>query len=454
MLRHLTLVLLMAVSLVGGGLLGIWGFLQLDDATLPGLRVAGGELVPTDRAEEEIGQRAAAWLEVPVRITVAGEPVTTTRRELGMSIDVSALARHAARLGHSGDPVDDLRVWWAARRGEIDLPFEPAVDRDVLASHLALLSPFVDRSPREAVFDLEARVANPGQDGARLDLSASVDAVAAALAEGDDAELVVESLPMPDGAALPEGLRLDTTLARWTTRYRSSGGNRSRAHNVELATSRLNGVVVPAGGVVSFNDRVGPRTGRAGFRRAHVISGGEIVDGMGGGVCQVASTLHAAALHAGMEMVDYRPHSRPSTYIPMGLDATVVYPVQDLKIENPFDFPVVVAASASDGEVRVEILGAERPREVEVERRVLGRAGFGERVVEDQALARGTRVISQQGIRGARVERVRTIHEGGETFADRTVVRYPPTARIVRVGTGEPDGREPSVAPVGTLALR
>ena len=94
---------------------------------------------------------------------------------------------------------------------------------------------------------------------------------------------------------------------------------------------------------------------------APVISGGELIDGLAGGMCQIASTLHAAAFFAGLDIVSSTPHSRPSAYIPMGLDSTVVYPSTDLKLRNPYDFPVVMHYPVNQGAVKVELLGKERP---------------------------------------------------------------------------------------------
>lgn len=231
---------------------------------------------------------------------------------------------------------------------------------------------------------------------------------------------------------LPTGVALDQTLGAYSTHYRTYP--RGRSHNVELAARKLHGVVIAPGETISFNETVGPRTGRQGFRRAPVIDGGELVPGMGGGVCQVASTLHGAALRAGLQIVEAQPHSRPAGYMPLGLDAAVSWPQLDLKIANPYDFPIMVSAYSAEGELTVELVGDGRAPEIEIERRVLSRIGFREDVIVDPSLAPGERRVTQAGIRGARIEVTRTTHEGDETVIESQVVRYPPTPRIVRVG--------------------
>ena len=241
---------------------------------------------------------------------------------------------------------------------------------------------------------------------------------------------------LPEVVVPPMPPSYDVVVAEHSTEYRSWGRYHGRARNVERAAELLDGAVIEPGETLSFNERVGPRTFRAGFRRAPVILAGELTDGVGGGVCQVASTLHAAAWNGGLEIVEHKTHSRPSTYMRMGLDATVAYPVIDLKVRNPFWFPVRVSASAEDGEVVVRIAGAERPREVESELRVVSRTGFAERVIEDPSLPAGSTEVAQEGIRGATVERVRLIREGEDVTTQTDRVRYPSTPRIVRVGTG------------------
>lgn len=274
-------------------------------------------------------------------------------------------------------------------------------------------------------------------------LSLFVGALAFNLSRNPQREAVVvvplvvdDSLSMPTRANanddLPLGVAFDQTLGSYSTRYRSY--QRGRSHNVELAGSKLHGVVIAPGETLSFNETVGPRTGLQGFRRAPVIDGGELVPGMGGGVCQVASTLHAAALEAGLTIVDAQPHSRPSTYMPLGLDAAVAWPDLDLRISNPYDFPILISVDSGEGEIAIELSGSGTSPDIEISRRVLNRRPFGERVVVDPTLPAGSREVTQNGVRGAHIEVTRTTREGNEVTIESQVVRYPPTPRIVRVG--------------------
>ena len=144
-------------------------------------------------------------------------------------------------------------------------------------------------------------------------------------------------------------------LASFTTYFDSS--NLSRTSNIRLASSFLNGSVVPAGKTISFNDTVGERKKSRGFLSAKIIENGEFTDGVGGGVCQVSTTLYNAALLSGLKIEEYHPHSLAVSYVPPSRDAMVSGRACDLKISNPFNEPVYIRAAVSGGSVRFEIYG-------------------------------------------------------------------------------------------------
>jgi vancomycin resistance protein YoaR len=170
---------------------------------------------------------------------------------------------------------------------------------------------------------------------------------------------VAWQLPSETVAAdpLPAGVHFEMRAGEYRTRFAE---DRNRAHNVRMAAAAIDGVVIAPGATFSFNEATGPRTLRRGYRKAPVVIRGELEDGIGGGVCQVASTLHAAAREAELEIVERKAHSRPSHYIRRRLEAAVAYPELDLKIRNPHPYPVSVSAHAQDGRLEVVILAPQQ----------------------------------------------------------------------------------------------
>ena len=135
--------------------------------------------------------------------------------------------------------------------------------------------------------------------------------------------------------------------------------NEKRNTNLTLACQALNGVVLQPGQELSYNETLGQRTEAAGYQKAPAYSGTELVDSLGGGICQVSSTLYLCSLYAEMDIVDRVSHGYPANYMPVGLDATVSWGSPDLKISNPYSTPVKIVAESTADFVRVWIMGTE-----------------------------------------------------------------------------------------------
>ncbi len=146
-------------------------------------------------------------------------------------------------------------------------------------------------------------------------------------------------------------------LASYTTYFNEEDGDRSE--NIRIAASLIDGIVLQSYGDFSFNQTVGRRTEEAGFKQAKIIVNGEYVLGVGGGVCQVSTTLYNAALLTGLTVKEFHPHSLRVSYVPPSRDA-MVSTHSDLKIYNPYDFPVLLQATTFLGGLRVGFYGEGR----------------------------------------------------------------------------------------------
>lgn len=164
------------------------------------------------------------------------------------------------------------------------------------------------------------------------------------------------------------------------TDYSSSGANRSS--NIELAMRALNGTRLKCGGQFSFNAAVGPRTEKRGYKQAKIIVGGKYVDGIGGGVCQVSTTLYNAALEAGLCIDEASGHTLASSYIQPSFDATVNSGTVDLKFTNCTEGEIFISAVCDGKKAVIKIFGTENPYEIR-RRYVITRRGS---VPEDEII--------------------------------------------------------------------
>ena len=225
-------------------------------------------------------------------------------------------------------------------------------------------------------------------------------------------------------------------LGQFHTSYAVDAEHKARASNVQLAAEAIDGKKIADGATFSFNDAVGERTAAFGYSKAVVLRDGLIAEGMGGGACQVASTLYAAALLAGIDIQSRVAHSRPSAYIRMGFDATVSYPKLDLKLTNTLGEEVTVRARAANGNLDVAFEGITF-RDVELTSEVLERIPFTRALERDPSVGPDEARRTAFGIPGYRVRRVRTYGlPDGTLHRDVRIDHYPPVAEILKVAPG------------------
>ncbi|HET9956296.1 MAG TPA: VanW family protein [Polyangiaceae bacterium] len=323
---------------------------------------------------------------------------------------------------------------------QVALPLPIAIDRSTALARLFALKDELDRLPADARLDLEKRELIKEVYGRKLDVDASLEAIERALRAGKDRVPLVFLEQKPRRLASELGnVEFSEVVGYFETNYDRSQRQEARTYNLRLAASRLDGHVLLPGEIFDFNAVVGPRDEANGYKVAPVIAEGELVDGIGGGTCQISGTLHGAAFFGGLEIVERYPHTRPSSYIKMGLDATVVYPTINFRIRNPFPFPVVLHETVKNGVVRAEILGPKKPLTVTLIRRVLDSIPYEEVERPDKSLPSGTRVLGQRGVPGFKLRRYRIVRDGLHAVRERWDDVYPPTTQIVRVGTGEKD---------------
>lgn len=148
-----------------------------------------------------------------------------------------------------------------------------------------------------------------------------------------------------------------TLRAEFYTSFTQS--TKERKTNIKLASEKLNGVFLDVGYEFSFNATVGTRTEKNGYKKAKIIVNGKFVDGIGGGVCQVSTTLYNAVLLAGLDVTEYHPHSLPVSYVAPSFDAMVNSGYADLKFVNTTNFPVIIKSTSTEQSIKISIYGEE-----------------------------------------------------------------------------------------------
>lgn len=247
--------------------------------------------------------------------------------------------------------------------GALGEPFVHDEQLDRLGDDLARRT---DRPAVNAKLDSAGRIVME-KKGARLDQAVLAESIYRFLIEGGSTQLEVPQQPIypkVDSELLAQ--IKEKAIGNYATYYNSH--NKNRSHNISLAAQAINNTVIFPGETFSFNAVVGQRTAEKGYMRAPVIVRGEMSEDIGGGICQISSTLFNAADRAGLHIVQRYSHSRNVHYVPHGRDATVSWHGPDLAFQNKYSMPILIRAFAGQGQVYVAIYSNEmihyKPREV------------------------------------------------------------------------------------------
>lgn len=257
---------------------------------------------------------------------------------------------------------------------------------------------------------------------------------------------VVQVKPKVSEAALKA---INTRISRYTTNFASSA--QGRATNVELATRSINGTLLMPGDIFSFNGTVGERTAAKGYQSAGVIIGDKIEQGLGGGICQVSSTLYNAVLGTGLVSVERIHHTISSGYVPKGQDATVDYGNLDYKFKNTYKYPIYIEGIASNRNIYFNIYSNSTltNRTYEIISEILEVIQPKTQIIKDPTKYEGQSEIVKSGYNGYKVKVSRKTYENGKLIGTEIVNNdtFNVINGIIKVGTKKKTTIAPVVKP-------
>ena len=299
----------------------------------------------------------------------------------------------------------------------------------------------VDRKPRDATWAISSHGVRvvPDQPGYLLDVPRSATAVlhAALVTEPSlrSAKLVVEKAEADRSTAEARAMQIRGLVASYQTLY---GGEANRIHNVQLVAHLVDGHVIAPGATFSFNEATGARTAAKGFKEAPVIINGELKTGLGGGVCQVSTTVFNAAYEAGLPIVSRTNHALYISHYPQGRDATVNYPDVDLKFVNDTGHWLLLRTWVGSSSLTVALYGTPIHRRVVSETTPLVVDGpVPTKSVSDPTLLVGQKVVEETGEPPRKTSVHRTVYSATGKLLYDTVFysSYVGEPTVVRVGT-------------------
>jgi vancomycin resistance protein YoaR len=285
-----------------------------------------------------------------------------------------------------------------------------------------------------------------GAAGVLLDVPQSVARVLAAASRPAPrtAQLVIGEQQPKRTLAQVQAMGITGTVGTFGTIY---GGDPNRIHNVQLVAHLIDGKLIPPGTTFSFNGTTGERTVEKGFLQAPVIINGELQTGLGGGICQVSTTVFNAAYEAGLPITARTNHALYISHYPLGRDATVNYPDIDLKFVNDTGHWLLLRTFVGPSSLTVTLYGTPQHRRVESTTAPLAFVAPPpvQRTV-DATLAPGDVVVDDPGVPAQSTSVERKVYApDGKLLSDATwTSNYRAEPEIVRVGPKKPKPKKPA----------
>jgi vancomycin resistance protein YoaR len=363
----------------------------------------------------------------------------------------NALAAEEAFRIRSADLPDFVLVEETVQDGATNVSVR--MKREKLRGLIEPLSKAMAQAPQNARFtfdDATSKLVNtgPSKDGRALNVEATLNALEAAARTTDQraVTLAVDVTPAPVPAtATAQDLGITQLITQATTYFKGSGA--PRLANVKVAAARFNGVVIPPGGVFSFNEYLGDVSEKDGFEVGLIIVGNRTVKGVGGGVCQVSTTAYQAALRAGFPILERYPHGYRVKYYENGMgagfDAAVFSPTADFKFRNDSPGHLIIETYYDPARVTLtfKLYGTADGRQVNISSSTITNVTpHGPDIYErdtDNEIAAGKAKQVDYAVDGATVSFTRQVTRNGETLINEKVTsKYVPWQNVFRFGEG------------------
>ncbi|MDU2066097.1 MAG: VanW family protein [Sporomusaceae bacterium] len=394
--------------------------------------------------EREVENLVQLWQQEdekkPLMISDGRSSFLLERSKVDFSVDAKETAAAAAAIGHEGAYWDRVQKISQAMVYGCHIPLKIHYNESKLNDLIGLWQQSIDKPPQNAAVSLFRGGIIPAESGAQLETEATKNLVLSNLQSGGAVALPVTILSPVITEKEVAAAGFHEVIGSFQTQFDPAQKNRS--DNIRLAARHLNGKVLAAGETFSFNDTVGPRDKEHGFKEALEIVGNEYVPGIGGGICQVSSTLYNAVLLANLKIEERYNHSKALGYVKLGRDATVAYQVLDFKFTNTTAEPLLITAEVVENRLSVGLFSRMKQTcqvEIITEAKKTLLPGVVRKV--DENLLLGETEVERQGTPGYEVTTLRLIkRENGEVQRELIAKdQYLPEDSIVRIGSCRPD---------------
>jgi vancomycin resistance protein YoaR len=330
-----------------------------------------------------------------------------------------------------------------------------SIDPKGLAPLLKTIAKKVDRAPRNATFTANGKFAHIKADRPGLKVNAAITAeniVSAGTGVTQQARVGITRKEAAFTTEDAKKLGISVRLFKKPITTLMGGSSSNRIHNVHLLADMLDGRIIKAGQTFDFNKAIGQRTTARGFLVGQQIENGQLVPAIGGGVCQVVTTMYDAAFYAGLKIVARRNHDFYLSHYPLGMDATVSWGGPEFRFVNTLKHAILIKTSYTNSTMSIQFYGTREG--ITVTQKTGPKSNFtspGVRKINDPTVPAGEEVRSGGGNGGFTVTVFRTVKRNGKVIRkDQFTSHYTPEDVIIKVGPPKPKDKSKPKPPAAT----
>ena len=432
---RIALVLIGAMLMSGGFVIHSYNTSVSDDRILNSIYINGFDVggLNKDEARDAIRQNNSFK---NLNVVYSGSDHVYSLAELGCEFDIDQAINQALQVGRSEDFIKNISDYVGLKFLDDSRTFEvkPQIPQDIEDRIYEDIKSKIERKPENASISIRSSIdVKKGEEGVKINRDEFRKAIYDAIKPNVDVTVKVPIESVTPEITSDELSRIDGIIGTYRTNF--SPNVEGRNENIRLSAQYMNNYLLMPGEVFSYNKVTRLKTVSNGYKNATVIVNGEIEDGLGGGVCQVSSTLYNSVLYSGLEIVQRRPHSIPSSYVNYGRDAVVSDNAIDFKFKNNYDFPVYLKTYVGSSSVTVTIYGnTGSVPEIDIISNVVSVKPRAVKYIDDPNLEKGKEVVKTKGRDEIRSETYVVIN-GVKKLVSKD--RYPSQTKVIMRGTKE-----------------
>ena len=432
---RIALVLIGAMLMSGGFVIHSYNTSVSDDRILNSIYINGFDVggLNKDEARDAIRQNNSFK---NLNVVYSGSDHVYSLAELGCEFDIDQAIDQALQVGRNEDFIKNISDYVGLKFLDDSRTFEvkPQIPQDIEDRIYEDIKSKIERKPENASISIGSSIdVKKGEEGVKINRDEFRKAIYDAIKPNVDVTVKVPIESVTPEITSDELSRIDGIIGTYRTNF--SPNVEGRNENIRLSAQYMNNYLLMPGEVFSYNKVTRLKTVSNGYKNATVIVNGEIEDGLGGGVCQVSSTLYNSVLYSGLEIVQRRPHSIPSSYVNYGRDAVVSDNAIDFKFKNNYDFPVYLKTYVGSSSVTVTIYGnTGSVPEIDIISNVISVKPRAVKYIDDPNLEKGKEVVKTKGRDEIRSETYVVIN-GVKKLVSKD--RYPSQTKVIMRGTKE-----------------